>query len=382
MKIIKFGNSGELDPRMWRTFGVSAKDGDGAIGKFGTGLKYAIAVLLREGRHISINTGGVLYEFTAKDADFRGKTFKQCFCNGEELPFTTHLGVEWELWMAYREIASNCMDEGGTIGEAGETTVEADFYGVDHEDVFLSSERKPVYSSPIIDIYNGESSVIYYRGVRVFTPPRTCSTTINIKKADITEDRTLKYEHQVREAIAKATLSDTISNEVLEHLLLHTKDKYEEGAFYDWLNTPPSSALIDMVLKYKKKSVYMLPGLARYVLSAVPEAARVAKNPDSRQQEIIYKASEFLNRISHPVKYPVFVSDDLGHGKLGLADPKTDTIWLSDRVLTMGLKQVASTLLEENIHLLEGLHDETYDMQTYLFDQIVTMGERLTGDIL
>jgi len=367
---------------MWSTFGVSAKNDSGAIGKFGTGLKYAIAVLLREGRHLSIETGGVLYEFTTHDEEFRGKKFKQCYCNGQPLPFTTHLGSEWELWMAYREIASNCMDEGGIIGLNGETTITADFTGVDHHDVFLDTSQQAAFSSATIDIYRGESDVIYYRGVRVYSPARKCCTTINIKSATITEDRTLAYEHQVREAIAEAMLSPDIPLPLLEHLMLQSKDKYEENAWFDYQKAMPNQRLVGLIHKYRKKGIYVMPGLERYVLSKEPPRSPEITEPDSRQSQIISRASEFLGRIGYPVNYPVSVSHDLGNGVLGMADRKTDRIYLSSRVLTMGLKQVASTLLEESIHLAEGLNDNTYEMQSYLLDQIVTMGERLTGDIL
>lgn len=53
-----FRNKGIIDPRSITTFGVSSKDSESAIGYFGTGLKYAIAILLREGCKIDIYTGG------------------------------------------------------------------------------------------------------------------------------------------------------------------------------------------------------------------------------------------------------------------------------------------------------------------------------------
>lgn len=49
-----FENPGEIDPRMISTFGVNVKENDSAIGFFGTGLKYAIAILLRNHHRISI----------------------------------------------------------------------------------------------------------------------------------------------------------------------------------------------------------------------------------------------------------------------------------------------------------------------------------------
>jgi hypothetical protein len=47
--IVVFENPGEIDAAAIRTFGVSVKEGENPIGFFGTGLKYAIAILLRTG---------------------------------------------------------------------------------------------------------------------------------------------------------------------------------------------------------------------------------------------------------------------------------------------------------------------------------------------
>ena len=98
--VVPFSNPGEIDPRMWATFGVSVKESAGAIGQFGTGLKYAIAVLMREGRSLEIVSKGNRYVFGVKQTDIRGKDFMQITCNSEMLPFTTHLGAKWELWQA------------------------------------------------------------------------------------------------------------------------------------------------------------------------------------------------------------------------------------------------------------------------------------------
>ena len=54
------------------TMGVSVKESDNAIGKFGTGLKYAIAGVLRLGGSIAMTIAGTRYEFTAVPTDIRG----------------------------------------------------------------------------------------------------------------------------------------------------------------------------------------------------------------------------------------------------------------------------------------------------------------------
>jgi len=46
--MITFENDGEIDLRAISQFGINVKTGDSPIGFFGTGLKYALAVLMRE----------------------------------------------------------------------------------------------------------------------------------------------------------------------------------------------------------------------------------------------------------------------------------------------------------------------------------------------
>ena len=60
---IYFTNPGEIDIRAVTTMGVNVKEGSSSIGYFGTGLKYAIATLLREGQEIIIHSGLTTYYF-------------------------------------------------------------------------------------------------------------------------------------------------------------------------------------------------------------------------------------------------------------------------------------------------------------------------------
>ena len=71
--MIRFHNFGELDLLALRTFGLHAKESSSAIGQFGTGLKYALAVLMRNGCDVSIRAGAIELEITTEQRNFRGK---------------------------------------------------------------------------------------------------------------------------------------------------------------------------------------------------------------------------------------------------------------------------------------------------------------------
>jgi hypothetical protein len=69
---ISFSNPGEIDMTAISVMGLSAKESDSAIGRFGTGLKYAVAITLRLGGQITIWSGLNHYTFEAKHIKFRG----------------------------------------------------------------------------------------------------------------------------------------------------------------------------------------------------------------------------------------------------------------------------------------------------------------------
>jgi hypothetical protein len=116
---VSFQNDGLIDLRAVKTFGVSVKESDNPIGFFGTGLKYAVAILLRTGHEVDVWRGTERRTFGVKPVTVRGDTFEIVTLDDEELGMTTQVGKTWEMWMALRELYCNPMDEGG-VAEAGE----------------------------------------------------------------------------------------------------------------------------------------------------------------------------------------------------------------------------------------------------------------------
>ena len=137
-----------LSPVDIYTMGGSDKVGDEEkIGMFNSGLKYAIALLLRNKVNIkitihgSVNNDLYIYEFYTEEeqCDITGKK-KELICfkiNGSlnigtsykeiKTGFALQLGYNWELWQAWRELYSNMLDEKGYIEE--EDTFTFDGHG-------------------------------------------------------------------------------------------------------------------------------------------------------------------------------------------------------------------------------------------------------------
>lgn len=202
--MITLKNDGHLEIDLIKTMGVNVKESDSPIGYFGTGLKYAIAVFVRENIPITLYIGENKYSFLSEKKVIRGKEFDFCVMKGEfdfeRLAFTTDLGKNWEPWQAYREIHSNCLDEGGTIKlepakpEDGSTQffIEHNF---DVDSIFLNKgAKKLIFENDEIEIYEGESDYIFYKGIRAKDLSRKSVYTYNIKRyCQLTEDRSISY---------------------------------------------------------------------------------------------------------------------------------------------------------------------------------------------
>ena len=193
MTVISLCNPGLVPMEAVTTMGVSAKEGENPIGFFGTGLKYAIASLLRTSQKITIWHGLERYDFGVESRVVRGKDFDFIRMKGsdsdERLGFTTHLGAHWEGWQVFRELYSNCLDEGGEISfsrivpQEGWTTIwvsgEAFANSARERDrIFL--ETKPLYHGSLVDIHQGAGSGVYYRGVLVGALGRSGVYTYNL----------------------------------------------------------------------------------------------------------------------------------------------------------------------------------------------------------
>lgn len=389
-----FRNKGIIDPRSITTFGVSSKDSESAIGYFGTGLKYAIAILLREGCKIDIYTGGEHLSFGTLDQRIRVDDFTFVTMNDEPLSFTTELGKNWQIWQAIRELWCNCLDELGDVFSSDyfddvpaedETVVvisgRAAMEAWSMRDAIMISTT-PLFETEYVDIHPGQSSHIYYKGVRVHDLTRPSLFTYNLKGAvTLTEDRTMQHSNLAGWYAAKgiAMLSE---KSFLGRVLTAGQEWFEHRLDFDSV-----SASDDFSGIVRQMARQQISGLnqsatrcARFsndeLLDDLPRMA--ITNVDNLR---LKKAINFAKTIGFAVdEYEIVVIEHLGEGVLGRA--ANEKIYLSKIVFMQGTKMVAGTLIEEFIHLRHKLFDETRGMQNFLFDSLVSIGEQITGEPL
>lgn len=399
--MIVFQNEGLLDLHAITTFGASVKEGKNPIGQFGTGLKYAIAVLLRAGCGITIQRGHEHFSFGTKVKAIREKDFSLVYMfqgaddsEGQPCGFTTELGKHWELWMAYREIACNCMDEGGTIGkvdypvdaEADQTIITVT--GEAFEDVWKDRRKYILEGEPHLqikdnfDILMVPGTEVYYRNVRVWQGEPTLCTYNFTRNVELTEDRTLKNPYMVQHYVEGAVLQSD-NEDWIRRCIMAPKNTME-GDFRYSRTTEPSQAFRKVVMEeYRKSHTGPNFGAVTLVRKYEKAAFRPAiKKVTPIQDKTLVKAVNFCKSIGFEVdKYPIHVVETLGESTLAMA--MESEIWLSERIFQLGgTKAVASTLIEEFLHLDRGYMDENRQLQQFLFDKIVSMGEEMQGEPL
>jgi|SaaInl4_135m_RNA_FD_contig_21_2742075_length_3064_multi_9_in_0_out_0_7 hypothetical protein len=247
---VTFKNDGLIDMRAISTFGASSKEGDSPIGFFGTGLKYAIAILLREHHDVVMYRGNKKYVFAVNSTKIRNDTFNIVTLDGNELGFTTELGKTWELWQAYRELWCNTMDEQGEVfegkstGSPGTTTivVEGTELAKIHQDRnSITLEDTPDVVLPGLEIRRVPSQYLYYRGIRVQKLERPSCLTYNVtQEITLTEDRTVKYNWQAA-GICKLAIVKCHEVDIIKTVLQASEDTFEHAWDFLDLNGRPGT---------------------------------------------------------------------------------------------------------------------------------------------
>jgi len=373
---IHFSNAGNIDLDVIRTMGVSVKDTDNPIGYFGTGLKYAIATLLRTGHIISLRTNGETIQFRTKPKTIRNKEFQMIYMDDEQLGFTTDLGRDWEVWQAYRELYANCQDEGGIIsGVLTENDTVFTVEGPNIADVHAERSRIFLHGEPWlivdgIEIHRGKSDYFYYRGVRVHKMPKPSRFTYNFTvDMRLTEDRTLASVYDANYKLS-TRLPCCPEPEFALKVVDPEHDYYEQGLdFSDCYD--PSEEFLDALEKFRENA--NMKDSNRNLLKkkrAINDYQIFALSDE--QANCIADSCRMLEKLNVSVKTEdITFVEHLGPGIVGMT--KDGKIVLTRQCLANGRDFTAITIYEEWIHDKLGHADMTRGMQQFLFDKILEL---------
>lgn len=381
-----FKNKGLIDPLCISTIGVSVKEGENPIGFFGTGLKYAIAIVLRHGGKVEVWRGKELLEFDTVPIGVRGTEFSIVRMNGVSIGFTTDLGKHWKVWQAFREIYCNTVDEGG-ICAAGELEPEPDHTTVivrldefarcfeNIGDYILQTQ--PIHRHNDVEFHPGPSRSVFYRSVRVAEHPKQFMFTPNIvSKVELTEDRTLRETWSLAPRLAGAVLcsSDAV---FIEQWLTAPRECAEHELDLVWSSVVPSEValnVIEMLARDASRPLNLsaISVLAKHRKPPIPEAADLFPT----EAAALNKAISFCHALKYRVdEFPITVVESLGESIMGRADTAQRHIYLARETLQAGTTYAAVTLIEEWAHIKHGFKDCDRPMQNWLFNQIGRLGE-------
>lgn len=396
-----FENSGEIDVRTITTFGCSVKETKNPIGYFGTGLKYAIAVLLRTGHEILIQSGGSQFSLVSREGSIRGKEFGFVHLTGDGVDkptgFTTELGKNWEVWMAYRELHCNSKDEQESltfvcaeqpVPRIGMTRVIVsglEIMKAHASRIDFICEGKPDFVVGTLEVFRRPTNSFFYRGIKVMNFQQNALYSYNqTAKVELTEDRTVKDPYQVGYTLAREILGHAEGQFLEQILLADTKVMEHWLDFHGWSEIP-SNDFFPTVAKLQRHSVTRINQTAlrlwREKGRGFIDPRRV--NPTKVQQMMLEKAIKFCERSGFMLRdeYPILIAETLGeNGVLAMADKTGNQIFLTERIFQTGTKAVARALVEEYLHLKFKFEDKSLEMQNYLFDKMMTLAEELTGE--
>lgn len=395
-----FFNDGEFDRRSFTMMGLSAKQTDNPIGFFGTGFKYAIATLLRHGLKVRITHHDVEYNFHTAPATFRDQEFNAIYCSfGNvdddfiELPFTTHLGANWKLWQAYRELYTNVKDERGAVmlaeydeeGVAGDVCI---FVGGDddrikefidiynkHDKYFLDQlTLAEGHRMRCVEKKHDSDNVVYYKtmytGTKLDKP--TYFTYDYVSTQSLTEDRTLGDTWYIREHIGSLWSCDMSYDMLVEHLPQVANGKYYENNLDVGYN-PPSADFIK-ACAYLTKHHMSMPMWARDLYTKqLPFDKQIEPyKPTRHQRTQLKKAIAILHH------HRVMIAEDrivlcvsLPEETLGYY--KDDVMYIAKQAFEAGFEKLLGTLYEEHVHMVEHTSDMTRKMQNILIDRIASL---------
>ena len=289
-----FINEGSLSLIDMVTMGDSDKRlNPNKIGKFDSGLKYALAILHRNNVDITIRTFSAFYKVssTIKRDTESNKTKSvltlEKYVNDElaeiiETAFAVNLGYDWDFWMAIRELYSNCIDEKGKtllidpnidnvilVHDNGHTDlIEQDkcyelinsSYKSPHtvitisgdalfdiydnwNNYFIDTTKTQLYDSSAVQIYNNKREFlrIYKRGILIYEDLHETSMYIyNINNAGIDERRVLSdfdgIKNQITSTIQYCSDKDFINIFIADLLKVEisNKNKFEVFLNYFW----------------------------------------------------------------------------------------------------------------------------------------------------
>lgn len=421
-------NKGELDTTSLILLGASTKRNDSTkIGFFGSGNKYALATLIRKEVPFKVFSGGREIDISTEDVNFRDVKFKKILIDGQATSLTTDMGPQWEEWMAVREWVSNSFDEGGSVigrnesectGKEGCTRFFIQktpvIQGIveNWETLFTNERTDALFVNSGFKMFphnNGKNHLVLYRkGIRAFERDTPSLYQYDYDGFEINESRIVDNIYLASSQIA-GKIAGVTNKSVIRNLFKHCNTKsnvWESNLDWrwgvrklsnEWLEVANERPIIvDTMAEFfehltKKPCWVVSASFAMMLLDKLgsdnitvhglnEKGEAFAYKPTettARMESLLNDCLEFLKKCDYSVDYPIEIVK-FDNGEI-LGRAYKETILISDRVFTLGRREITSTIIEENEHLKSGYNDFTRAFQNHIFNLFLTEKEERFG---
>lgn len=381
-----------FDLRALTVFGAHAKpNSTSPIGHFGTGLKFTVATLARNGCSIRLTDprSALDVRVSSKDSSFRGSVVGELSLEGSVnmvLPYTIELGKNWTPLMAYRELVSNTRDENGAFGSSPKLDLTQCFTievsGPAIEEAYASHD-KMFFDNPVVIEDFGSFQVcehhsepgVFFRGVLVGDLGKSKFTYNFTSQLKLTEDRTC--DTNTLEWFIACTLGMAKHQQVLSAILSHESlqplsqfDKtgtLEHRLRYRPIGRPFAEAALARFERGIMIPDYLISAAYR-LLDRKPQ--RKTFEPTAEQHQMLADAIKVLSANGVVLQHTPQFYSSTNTNIHGQADLTHNELILMESAFEEGLQHLIAVLYEEHLHLTKGLEDESRGMQTYLLNRI------------
>lgn len=419
-KYLLIENKGEIDINSLILMGGSTKRNDPkAIGRFGSGNKYAIATLLKNGIDFKIFAGEKQVEIRTEKVKFRDVELDKIFIDGVETSLTMQMGPDWIEWFAIREQLSNAVDEGECnivsstdiiSGKEGKTRFYLELVPkiqevVDNWDTYFTQDRidcleENKYGKIFINLSRDNSVVLFRKGIRSYDSKTPSLYHYDCPEFEINESRVIastyganqivsntlafcKNEQVIRNVLKNAYIQKTYENTCWSSIFTenlgpvwrkaignHRIIVAEVGGWYEEEARKYDCYIVtDTLAKMIKRN---FPDVVVYGVldDGTQEVLKKSYEMGDREKFLLKECDNFFKETSYSVDYPIEVVDFEDEDTLGLAE--SGTIYLSRKLFNMGKREIAVTIVEENEHLKTKFKDCSRALQQHFINMFIS----------
>lgn len=409
MKYLKISNYGEIEVEALTLVGASTKrDDQSKIGMFGSGNKYALAYLMRNGYDVLFYSDQQSINVNTVPATLRDCSFNVITINGDKTSITTEMGPQWTLWMAIREFYANAVDEklisfeivdhimttkGGTdifieVKDELHQFMDNinDYIAITKEVVFQDVDQNKILKK------HSDLACIYRKGMRCYDTREHSVYDYDFPKININESRIVSSSWNITEkltsllfkcsdpVVIRNILEASTNKNYLEYKIDNHSWYFSDHFDYQvWLDAIGNKAIAPMALAlfipadqhkdtfFLRSKMYThlkenLPGVKLAMHSnMINNVAYIEKVPTALQLDTLKEVEKFFKECQFDMPYPVKIVEFAEKQVHGMAED--GTVYLSVLALDQGKTHTANVIIEEYIHLKHNVADETRAFQ-------------------